>query len=71
MSYSSIDQVLFEKLHNIQLSGPPHSSNLILQICTKHPISVKCHDVDKNLKTLYLELGMNHNYDHKSYDARQ
>ena len=75
MNYSSMEPVLFEKLHNIKLSCPVFRVITFFQFdSTKSALNILFkynQDLDENLKTLYSKLVMNNNYDHKSYDARQ
>ena len=75
MNFSSMEPVLFEKLHNINLShsifrvttfSQFDSIKSVLNILLKY-----AQDSDKNLKTLYSKLVTNNKYDHKSYDANQ
>ena len=69
MNYSSIEPVLFDKLHNIN-SKLPTISNLTTKSALNTLLDY-AQDLDENLKTLYSKLVTNNNYDHKSYDANQ
>ena len=69
MSYSLMEPVPFKKLHNIKLSHSVFfqfdSSKSTLGILLQYT-----HDFNENMKTLYLKLVTNNNYDKKLYDAR-
>ena len=75
MNYLSIEPVLFEKLHCIKLSHYIFRVTTFYQCdSTKTALNTLlqyAQDLDANVKTLYLELFKNNNYDHKSYDANQ
>ena len=75
MNYSSMEPVLFEKLHNTKLSCSSFRVTIYFQFdSTKTALNTLLkytQDLDENLKTLYSELVMNNNNDHKSYDTGQ
>ena len=75
MTYSSMEPVLFEKLHNIKLSCSVFRITTFFQCnITKAALNILlqyAHNFDKNQKGLYSVLVTNNNFDHKSYDARQ
>ena len=75
MNYSSMEPVLFEKLHNIKLSHSVFRVTTFLQFdSTKNALNALLtytQELDPNLKTLYSELVNNNNHDHKSYDSNQ
>ena len=73
MNYSSMELVLFEKLHNIKLSHSVFRITNFFQFdSTKSALNTLLEytqDLDENLKTLYSKLVTNNYYDHKTYDA--
>ena len=75
LNYSSLEPVLFEKLHNIELFQPVFRVTMFFQLNSmKAALSILLHyvyDFDENLKTLYSKLVTNNDFDHKSYDVRQ
>ena len=75
MNYSSLEQVLFEKLNNINLSWPAFRVTMFFQFNSiKAVLSILLHymhDYDENLKTLYSQLVTNNGFAHKSYYVRQ
>ena len=75
MNYSSMEPILFEKLHKIKLSCSVFRVSTFLQYdSTKHTLNTLLPDaqeLEANLKTLYLELVSNNNNDHKPYDVNQ
>ena len=75
MNYSSMEPVLFEKLHNIKLSYSVFRFTTLFQFdSTKFVLNILLEytqDLDEDLKTLHSKLVTNNNYDHKSYDTRQ
>ena len=75
MNYSSMEPVLFEKLHNIKLSCSIFRVTTFYQFySTKNALNTLfayAQELDANLKTLYSELVKNNNHDHKSYDENQ
>ena len=75
MNYSSLESVLFEKLHSIKLSQPVLIVTTFFQFNPmKAALSIilhYMHDFDKHLKTLFSNLVTNNNFDHRSYDTRQ
>ena len=75
MNYSSLEPVLFEKLHNIKLSQSVIRVTMFFQFDSiKAALSILLHythDFDENMKILYSKLVTNNDFDHKSYDARQ
>ena len=74
MNYSSLEPVVFEKLHNIKLSHSVFRVTTFFQFNSmKSALNILfqyAHDLDENLKTLYSKLVTNNNYDHKSYGAK-
>ena len=75
MNYSSLKPVLFEKLHNVELSQSVFRVTMFFQFnSTKAALSLVLHyvhDLDENLIILYTKLVTNNYFDHKSYDVRQ
>ena len=73
MYNSTLEPVLFEKLHNIKLSHSVFKVTTFFQFkSTKAALEIllqHMHDFKENLKTLYLVT--NNKLDHKSYDVRQ
>ena len=77
MNYSSLEPVLFEKLHNIKLSPSVTKVTTFFQFdSTKAALLLQnillhyTHDCDDTLKTLYSELVTNNDFDNKSYDVK-
>ena len=74
MNYSSMEPVLFEKLHNIKLSQSVFTVTTFFQFDSmKAALSILlhyAHDFNENLKILYSKLVTNNDFDHKSYDVR-
>ena len=75
MNNSTLEPVLFEKLHNIQLSHSVFRVTTFFQYeSTKAAVEIVlqyAHDFKENLKTLYSKLVTNNELNHKSYDIRQ
>ena len=74
MNYSSMELVLFEKLHNIKSSRSVFRVTTFFQFdSTKSSLNNLLEygqDSDDNIKTLYAKLVTN-NYDQKTYDANK
>ena len=75
MNYSSVETVLFEKLHNIKLSHSVFRVITFFQLeSTKNALDTLLtynQEVDANLKTVYSVLVSNNNNNHKLCDADQ
>ena len=75
MNYSSLEPVLFEKVHNIKLSQSVFKVTVFFRCSsTKAALNILLnymHDFNQNLKTLYSKLVTNNDFDQKSYDVRQ
>ena len=75
MNYSSMEPVLFEKLHKIKLSCLVFKVTTLFQFdSTKNTLDTLLtytQELDANLKTIHSELVNNNNNDHKLYDANQ
>ena len=75
MNYSSMEPILFKKLHNIKLSHSVFRVTTFSQFdSTKNALNTLlayADELDANLKALYSELVNNNNHDHKSYDVNQ
>ena len=66
MNYSSMEPVLFQKLHNIAITLSFRLTTFFQFDSTKSSLNILlqyAHDLDKNLKTLYSKLVRNNSYD--------
>ena len=75
MNNSTLEPVLFEKLHCIKLSHSMFRVTTFFQFAsTKTALQVLpqyAHDFEENLTILYSKLVTNNDLDHKSKDVRQ
>ena len=75
MNYLLMEKVLFEKLHNIKLLRSVFRVTTFCQFdstkSTLNTLLKYAKELDENMKTLYLKLVTNNNYNHKLYDANQ
>ena len=74
MNYSSVEWVLFEKLHNIKLSRSVFRVTTFFQFnSTKSSLNLLlqyAQDLEEDIKTLYTEL-VTDNHNQKTYDTAQ
>ena len=75
INYSAMEQVLFEKLHDIKLLHSVFRVTTFSQSdSTKPALSILlqyAHNFNENLKTLYSELVLNKIFDSRSHNERQ